>query len=163
MIVTSDLMESIDSNKILPIIRQKGTSEVPTFLKTKLYIDMSSDELEEFGLDELIRTVHKSPLYKKPDVGQNPFESGNMPELKQPKPALDSLLEFMRSLVKEFNQTSTRYVLYKDLVKSSTLSRIMMDFEIDKALNKGLIIKDNDGDLIMTEKGRLYAVENGFA
>ncbi len=34
MIVTSDLLKSIDSNKVIPIIRQAGTRSVPTFLKT---------------------------------------------------------------------------------------------------------------------------------
>jgi hypothetical protein len=163
MIVTSDLMKNIDSSKVIPIIRQKGKSDVPTFLKTKLYIDMSNDELEEFGFDELIRTVHKSPIYKKPDIGKNPFESGEIPQPKKPEPASDSLKEFMINLVQAFNQTSRKYVLYSELVESSSLSRIMMDYEIDKAVSDGLIATDSDGDIIMTEKGRFYAVENGFA
>ena len=163
MIVTSDLMKNIDSNKVIPIIRQKGKSDVPTFLKSKLYIDMSNDELEEFGFDELIRTIHKSPLYKKPEIGQNPFESGEIPRPKQPEPASDSLKAFMTDLVQAFNETSNKYVLYSRLVESSSISRIMMDYEIDKAENEGLITKDPDGDIIMTEKGRFYAVENGFA
>jgi hypothetical protein len=33
MIITSNLMKSIDENKIIPIIKQTGTTEVPTFLK----------------------------------------------------------------------------------------------------------------------------------
>ncbi|TMP40011.1 toll/interleukin-1 receptor domain-containing protein [Pseudoalteromonas rubra] len=163
MIVTSDLMKNIDSNKVIPVIRQKGKSDVPTFLKTKLYIDMSNDELEEFGFDELIRTVHKSPLYKKPEIGRNPFESGEPPKPRKPEPASDSLKEFMMGLVQAFNQTSNKYVLYRTLVETSSLSRIMMDYEIDKAINEGLITKDSDGDIIMTEKGRFYVVENGFA
>jgi hypothetical protein len=163
MIVTSDLMKNIDSSKVIPIIRQKGKSDVPTFLKTKLYIDMSNDELEEFGFDELIRTVHKSPIYKKPDIGKNPFESGEIPQPKKPEPASDSLKEFMINLVQAFNQTSRKYVLYSELVESSSLSRIMMDYEIDKAVSDGLIATDSDGDIIITEKGRFYAVENGFA
>lgn len=163
MIVTSDLMENIDSNKVIPIIRQKGTSDVPTFLKSKLYIDMSNDELEEFGFDELIRTVHKSPLYKKPKIGQNPFESGEIPKPKQPEPVSDSLKEFMTDLSHAFNQTSTKYVLYKKLVESSSLSRIMLDYQIDKAVSEGLIKRDSDGDIILIEKGRFYAVENGIA
>lgn len=163
MIITSDLMKDIDSNKVIPIIRQKGKSDVSTFLKTKLYIDMSNYELEEFGFDELIRTLHKSPLYKKPEIGQNPFESGEIPQPKQPEPVSDSLKEFMTTLIHEFNQNSSEYILYSELTKLSTLSRIMMDYEIDKAINKGLIFKDLVGNILMTAKGLYYAVENGIA
>ena len=47
MIITSDLLENIDSSKVIPIIKQDGTHYVPTFLKTKLFIDFSrSDEFE---------------------------------------------------------------------------------------------------------------------
>ena len=35
MIVTSELMTSIDSRKVIPIIRQSGSKLVPTFLKVK--------------------------------------------------------------------------------------------------------------------------------
>jgi hypothetical protein len=162
MIVTSDLMESIDSNKVIPIIRQNGKYDVPIFLKTKLYIDMSSDELEEFGFDELIRTLHKSPLYKKPELGKNPFESGEMPRPKKPEPVGDGLKEIMAILIQAFNNTSEQYVLYRDLIKSSPLSRIMVDYGIDSAVAEDLITRDLDGDIIILAKGRCYAVEHGL-
>lgn len=38
MIVTASMMQSIDDNKVIPIIRQNGTCETPIFLKTKLYL-----------------------------------------------------------------------------------------------------------------------------
>ncbi|HCZ9033972.1 toll/interleukin-1 receptor domain-containing protein [Vibrio alginolyticus] len=163
MIVTSDLMASIDSNKVIPIIRQKGANEVPIFLKTRLYINMSNDEVEEFGFDELIRTIHGSPLYKKPTLGKNPFESGEVPQPQKAVPASDSLKELMKNVIHEYNQTNQPYILYKNLLESATFSRIMLDFEIDKAVNKGLITKDSDGDVILTDVGRRYAVDNDLA
>ena len=42
MIVTAELLKRIDSNKIIPIVRQNKTRTLPTFLRTKLYIDFSS-------------------------------------------------------------------------------------------------------------------------
>lgn len=73
MIVTSNLLKSIDENKIIPIIRQNGTAEVPTFLKSKLYINFSKKDDYEFSYDELVRTIHNSPLFEKPPIGNNPF------------------------------------------------------------------------------------------
>ena len=163
MIITSDLMKNIDSNKVIPIIRQKGKRDVPTFLKSKLYIDMSNDELEEFGTDELIRTVHKSPLYKKPKIGNNPFESGEIPRPKQPEPASDSLKEFMEIVVKLYNSRGRDYISYSELAASSSLSRIMLGYEIDRAEQQGLIAIDSDEYLVITRDGRIYAVENGIA
>lgn len=72
MIVTADLAANIDSNKVIPIIRQAGSRQVPTFLRTKLFVDFSRPEQYEFAFDELVRTIHKAPLYIKPDVGNRP-------------------------------------------------------------------------------------------
>jgi len=74
MIITSSLLGSIDGNKVIPIIRQESTNDVPTFLKSKLYIDFSKDKDIEYNLDELIRTLLKAPLYEKPQIGKNPFK-----------------------------------------------------------------------------------------
>jgi hypothetical protein len=73
MIVTPDLLHSIDSNKLIPIIRQSGTVSVPTFLRSKLFIDFSSDDIFESKFEELIRTLHNAPLHEKPPVQKSPF------------------------------------------------------------------------------------------
>jgi hypothetical protein len=39
MIITSSLMKRIDENKVIPIIRQVDSGNVPTFLKSKFYIN----------------------------------------------------------------------------------------------------------------------------
>ena len=44
MIITSDLMKRIDSNKVIPLIRQQGSHDLPTFLKSKLFIEFSKPE-----------------------------------------------------------------------------------------------------------------------
>ncbi|HDY88990.1 MAG TPA: toll/interleukin-1 receptor domain-containing protein [bacterium] len=73
MIMTSSMMSKIDGNKIIPIIRQNGSSDRPTFLKTKLYIDFSNDEDNEYSFDDLLRTLLDAPLFEKPEIGTNPF------------------------------------------------------------------------------------------
>src|SRR5690606_11784949 len=51
MIVTASLLTKIDSNKIIPVIRQASSNVLPTFLKTKLYINFSNDSEVEYSLD----------------------------------------------------------------------------------------------------------------
>ena len=74
MIVTADLLKSIDSNKVIPIIRQQGTHNLPTYLRSKLFLEFSREDQFEFSFDELIRTLHGAPLFVKPEVGNSPFK-----------------------------------------------------------------------------------------
>lgn len=55
MILTASMLSRINSNKVIPIIRQNGTRECPTFLRTKLYIDFSKSEEIEYSFDNLLR------------------------------------------------------------------------------------------------------------
>ncbi|WP_405376812.1 toll/interleukin-1 receptor domain-containing protein [Nonlabens sp. Asnod3-A02] len=158
MIITSNLLKNIDTNKVIPIIRQNGSNEIPTFLETKLYLNFSKNADYEFNFDELIRTIHQSPLLKKPEVGNNPFV-GNKPTLKEEK-ANDSMLEFMHYIVSKFEQTTEQYVLYSHTVQQMNISRIYLDLIIAEAQEKGLIRLDNAGDIILTEKGKMYAIQN---
>lgn len=69
-IVTAALLSNINSNKVVPIIKQNGTCNLPTFLQSKVYVDFSSEDSFEASCDKLIRTFHKSPLFQKPELGE---------------------------------------------------------------------------------------------
>jgi hypothetical protein len=73
MIITADLLKKIDSNKVIPLIRQLGTHNVPTFLKSKMFLDFSRPDQFEYSFDELLRSLHNAPLFVKPPIGNNPF------------------------------------------------------------------------------------------
>ena len=157
MIVTSDLLKSIDSNKVIPIIRQAGSKKVPTFLRTKLFIDFSRDDEAEFSYDELVRTLVGAPLFKKPAIGNNPFTP---PENTPAEKAADGVLELMRLLVADFESHSNDYTWYDKIVKKSKISRLTLDVIIDDAIDQGLIVKDNLKCIYLTEKGKHYAFQH---
>lgn len=156
MIITSDLIKNIDSNKVIPIIRQEGTRNVPTFLKTKFYIDFSKTDDFEFSYDELIRTLHDSPLYEKPDIGNSPFTPV---EEIQPEKITDALRELMTIVVADFERGAD-YSVYQSVVERIRISRIMLDMLIYEALEKDLITQDSDKDLRLAKKGKFYAIEH---
>ena len=156
MIITSDLIKNIDSNKVIPIIRQSGTHNVPTFLMTKLFIDFSRTDEFEFSYDELIRTVHNSPLYVKPEIGNNPFTPV---EDIRPEKISNALKELMTIVIQDF-ENGADYSNYKEIIRRVGISRIMLDAIIQEAIEKGLITQDNDRDLRLAEKGRFYAIEH---
>jgi TIR domain len=157
MIVTSELMSSIDSKKVVPIIRQSGTHSVPTFLKTKLFIDFSSDTNLEYSYDELVRTLLGAPLFKKPPIGSSPFTPVST---TPPERTADALLDLMKVVVSDFESGPRKYVLYKTVVERSKASRVLLDIKIKQAIAQGLLKLDPEGDLVLTDEGKLFAIQH---
>jgi predicted transcriptional regulator len=158
MIVTADSLSRIDSSKVIPIIRQAGTVVLPTFLRTKLYLNFSRPDQFEFSFDELIRTLHNAPIYEKPPISKPPF-----PEAARPaKPTSDGVRELMTYVVNEFESTAESYLFYAHLVQRMNISRIMIDLLLEECHEKGLIQRINHKIYSLTEKGKLYAIENGL-
>ncbi len=158
MIVTADLMRNIDSNKVIPIIRQRGTHNVPTFLKTKLFLDFSRDDDFEFSFDELIRTLHNSPVYEKPAVGNNPF--AHIEDIR-PEKTSDPLKELMKIVVQDYEKGKDSSESHS-VRQQMNFSRIMFDLSLSEAVEKGLLRQaDYNSDfMFLTEKGKFYAIEH---
>lgn len=159
MIVTADLMRNIDSNKVIPLIRQAGKSDVPTFLKTKLFLDFSREDLFEFSFDELVRTLHNAPLFVKPPVGEKPTFTAP-PPVEQTG---DPILLIMKIAVRLFeSNTSSEYIQYSalvDRVKREGMSRLYFDVVINDVIKQGLLSPMGEWYLL-TQRGRSYALEN---
>jgi hypothetical protein len=156
MIVTAELLSNIDSNKVVPIIKQYGTHNVPTFLKTKLFVNFSSDEEYEFSFDELIRTFHGAPIFKKPEIGNNPFTPL---EDKPPEKTVDAIRDLMTIMIRDF-EAGEDWTVYKELVHRVAISRVMLDMMIGEAASQGLIRIDKDGDLRLRGEGKKYALQH---
>lgn len=157
MIVTADLLKTIDSNKVIPLIRQAGTYETPTFLRSKLFIDFSSEDQSEFAYDELIRTLHGTPLFVKPPIGNSPFTPvvNNQPERQG-----DPILELMKTVVRIFERQTEDFMNYGEILDETNISRLMLDVLISQAIKNGLITQDSDKDLRLTTKGKQYALHH---
>ena len=75
MILTSELMNNINSEKILPLIRNNKAPKVtPVFLQTKRYIDFRNDADYESSYSTLIKEIHGELIKARPTLGRNPFE-----------------------------------------------------------------------------------------
>lgn len=158
MIITSEFMKDIDSNKIIPIIRQEGTTKVPTFLKSKIYIDMSYNKDFEFSFDELIRKIHDAPLYEKPEISNNPFEAKDE---VFPKKTKSGLHELIKLIVRDF-ENGLDMSNYKSIVNNISISRIFLDEIIDEAIEKKLISKKfiySQLHFVLNEKGKEFAIK----
>lgn len=158
MIITSNLLQKIDENKIIPIVRQNGNRDVPTFLKTKLYIDFSKTDDFEFSYDNLVRTIHNAPLFKKPPVGNNPFQPVE-------KEKLDGDIELLHTVLIA--------IIELQGIQSFTYSEsVMRRLDISSFLYRVAVVKLSKlgyADWYLTfqkvqstEKGMIYAYENGL-
>lgn len=157
MIVTADLLKAVDSNKVIPLIRQGGTHSVPSFLRTKLFLDFSWSDQFEFSFDELVRTLHNAPLYEKPAVANNPFTPVSE---TPPNRVGDGVLEVMRLVVFMFESQSVDYIKYDALIKRAGMSRIMFDLYVEEAKSAGLITQASTKSIFLTNKGKHYAIQH---
>jgi len=75
MILTAELLQDLDTNKFVPVIRQSGKTVLPRALGTRRYVNFSDDSRFEASFEELVRALHDSPALPKPPLGSNPFAS----------------------------------------------------------------------------------------
>lgn len=73
-IMSSDIYSLAEQTKFIPILVEKKNGEpcLPTFLKSRMYIDMSSNDIYELGYDQLLRDIYEKPLLRKPALGRMP-------------------------------------------------------------------------------------------
>lgn len=75
LIVTGEVIGSIDTIKFIPVIRNNsGTRKVPDFLGPRKYIDFTEDGQCAAKLEELAREIQGAPATMKPKLGENPFK-----------------------------------------------------------------------------------------
>jgi hypothetical protein len=158
MIITSNLMAKINANKIIPIIVQQGTLEVPTFLKSKLYINFSKADDYEFSYDELVRTIHDSPLFEKPAIGNNPFQPVAKEKLDDSAKLLDTLLSKILEI-----QGVSKYAVSAKVYGRLNISPMLFKLSVMKLIDMGFAnwpFTNDHNYVAATDKGLLYAFEN---
>lgn len=159
MIMTSSLLSTIDSSKVIPIIRQTGTDLRPTFLNSKLYINFSKDSELEYSLDDLLRVLLNSPLYEKPDIGLNHFKplKGSRPDRIS-----DGLKELMKAVSASYEGTAHKYIWFKSVVAKVSMHRLTLDRYLNNAIKDGLMTWHTDDTLIITDEGLNYLIAHGI-
>ncbi len=74
LIITSEVVENIDTKKFIPLIRGNPSPlKVPRCIGPRLYVDFTRDENYALKLEEILREIHNSPALAKPPLGPRPF------------------------------------------------------------------------------------------
>jgi hypothetical protein len=78
-IISREVYEQVDAagqeQKFVAVIAEKdeeGNPYVPTFLKSRIYIDMSDPELRDEKFEQLVRWIYDKPIHKRPERGKPP-------------------------------------------------------------------------------------------
>lgn len=74
-IMSDEIYSKANQTKFLPVVFEKGNDGMiykPNFLKSRIHIDMSSDDCYEMGYEQLLRDIFDKPLIKKPALGSMP-------------------------------------------------------------------------------------------
>jgi hypothetical protein len=74
LIISAEVYGKAAQTKFLPLVFEtvNGEACLPTFMKGRFYVDMSTPEREAEGYDGLVRRLHGKPLHQKPALGKPP-------------------------------------------------------------------------------------------
>lgn len=72
-IISPNVYANTSQGKFIPIIAERdelGNEFVPTYLESRIYIDLSSQDNYEANYEKLLRNIFKRPAYNKPKLGK---------------------------------------------------------------------------------------------
>jgi hypothetical protein len=81
-IISQDIYEKVEQRKFIPVVvefDERGKPYLPTFMKGRMYVDLSSEEKLAENYEVLLRSIFDKPLHEKPVIGKPPsflFEEG---------------------------------------------------------------------------------------
>lgn len=79
-IISAEIYGKVKQDKFLPIVVEYDDAAkpcLPTFMASRIYIDLSNDDVFGDGFDQLLRAIYDKPRYQRPGLGSAPiFEEG---------------------------------------------------------------------------------------
>jgi len=134
LIISDEIYQKVEQTKFIPIVMEfeNDMACVPTFIKTRVNIDLSNDNVYEENYVQLIRNIYEKPIYKRPPLGKMPvyLEDENpifLPTAHKVNQIKNSLINGNKNsefLIKDYLQT---------FIDSLLLFKLTMeDGEIDK-------------------------------
>ncbi len=74
-IISAEVYASVNQNKFVAVIasnNSEGLPKTPVFYKSRIYIDLSNEDLYNQNFEQLLRWIFDKPLYTKPEIGKMP-------------------------------------------------------------------------------------------
>ena len=74
-IVSEEIYANAEQTKFIPVVFEKDENDkayVPTFVKSRIFVDLSTPDKFNEGYDQLLRDIYDKPLHKRPTLGSMP-------------------------------------------------------------------------------------------
>ncbi len=74
-IISKEVYEKVEQSKFIPIVcefKEDGNPYLPTYLKSRIWIDFSTPDSVNKNWERLIRVIYGKPLNEKPKLGKPP-------------------------------------------------------------------------------------------
>lgn len=74
-IISTEIYGNVQQEKFIPIVTEYNEDNIPyipSYIKTRIYIDLSNDNTYEEEYEKLLRNIYEKPLIKKPKLGKKP-------------------------------------------------------------------------------------------
>lgn len=164
-IVSEEIYTNADQTKFIPVVYEYENDKpcVPVFAKSRIFVDLSSDEKFEGGYDQLLRDIYDKPRFQRPPIGKMPSYLAAEDPVMLPT---SNKVKGIKSAIMAANPNTHLLIRdYLDLFLSS-----LVDYKIDyhtlndsnfidaveKSINEMLPLKEDFLDFIMTVVGTQY-------
>ena len=115
-IISPGIYEKEDQNKFVVIVAERdgnGNEYLPTYYKSRIYIDLSDINLYATNFEQLLRWVYDKPSYPKPKIGKmpaylsetNPINLGTSTSYKRALDAIRNNKNYAKGAIDEYFQT----------------------------------------------------------
>ena len=161
-IITAELLADLNTNWVVPVIRNNKASKVPTFLGGRLYVNFENDNLYESHYEELLRELLNEPILPIPPIGKNPFKTAkNFAEQK----FISASEKYVSPSVKgrvtfDYSNNNGRYFIGQnelmfELDFSKSSDRCIQLYNDPASIKSVAVVKDKS-EIIDIEDARLY-------
>ena len=117
-IISPEVYEKEDQNKFVAVLAERdddGKPYLPTYYKSRIYIDLSDSDLYATNYEQLLRWIYDKPLYIKPKLGEKPsylsennqISLGTTSKFKRALDGIRNNKEYARGAIGEYFSTFT--------------------------------------------------------
>lgn len=143
-IISQEVYSNNNQKKFIPIIFEKDEKEeafVPTYVRAKIYIDLSNEETYENKYEELVRAIYEVPLNRKPAIGKKPEWLNDC----------NVSTSYERGIIKQISSNGGNSNKVKILLKSfgEAFYEKSDEFKIDRESYNGASVKEKIDEMII--------------
>lgn len=149
VIISGEVYGRMKQEKFIPVVVERdetGNPYVPAYIKTRIYIDLSREDVYEDEYEKLLRNIYDKPQHSKPKLGKRPEwldnETTNLFPLrdlirqikgatslpKQQSCVMRFVEEYLTTLKSYYMETPTAEQVYTRFVETKPVRDVFLDF-----------------------------------